>query len=96
MPMPKTTSIKPTHKALKKHYGALQSYRDDGVKHEGALETAFQPLLEETAKSHGWKLIPKQKLKVGKRTIFPDVTLGTCLEARHHRPSCLLTVVNHD
>jgi len=60
MPMPKATSIKPTHKALKKYYAALQSYRDDGVTHEGALETAFQRLLdEETAKSHGWKLIPK-------------------------------------
>ena len=75
MPMPKATSIKPTHKALKKYYAALQSYRDDGVTHEGALETAFQRLLEETAKSHGWKLIPKQKLKVGKQTIYPDGTL---------------------
>jgi hypothetical protein len=34
MPMPKATSIKPTHKALKKYYAALQSYRDDGVTHE--------------------------------------------------------------
>ena len=75
MPMPKSTSIKPTHKAFKKYYAALQSYRDDGVTHEGALETAFQRLLEETAKSHHWKLIPKQRLKVGKLTIFPDGTL---------------------
>ena len=53
--MPKATSIKPTHKALKKYYAALQSYRDHQVTHEGALETAFQRLLEETAKSHGWR-----------------------------------------
>ncbi len=80
--MPKATSIKPTHKALKKYYAALQSYRDDGVTHEGALETAFQRLLEETAKSHGWKLIPKQKLKVGKQTIYPDGTLRDLFNMR--------------
>src|SRR5947209_7801086 len=28
MPMPKATTIKPTHKALKKYYAALQSFRD--------------------------------------------------------------------
>ena len=63
--MPKPTTIKPTHKALKRYYAALQSYRDHQVTHEGALETAFQRLLEETGKSHGWRLVPKQKLKVG-------------------------------
>ncbi len=80
--MPKATTIKPTHKALKKYYAALQSYRDHQVTHEGALETAFQRLLEETAKSHGWKLIPKQKLKVGKQTIYPDGTLRDIFNMR--------------
>jgi hypothetical protein len=55
--MPKATSIKPTHKALKKYYAALQGYRDHQVTHEGALETAFQRLLEETGKSYGWRLV---------------------------------------
>lgn len=73
--MPRPALIKPTHKAVKQYYAALQSYRDHKVTHEGALETAFQRLLEDTAKSQGWKLIPKQKLKVGKRTLFPDGTL---------------------
>src|SRR6266446_4641529 len=82
MPMPKATTIKPTHKALKKYYAALQSFRDHQVTHEGALETAFQRLLEETAKSHGWRLIPKQKLKVGKHTIFPDGTLRDFFDIR--------------
>jgi hypothetical protein len=93
MPMPKSTLIKPTHKALKKYYATLQSFRDDHVTHEGALETAFQRLLEETAKSHHWKLIPKQRLKVGKHTIFPDGTLrdfydmrcGFCLRVKGYR-----------
>jgi predicted helicase len=74
--------IKPTHKAIKHYYAALQSYRDDHVEHEGALETAFQRLLDETARPHGWKLIPKQKLKVGKHTIFPDGTLRDLFNMR--------------
>jgi hypothetical protein len=73
--MPRTTVIKPTHKAIQQYYQALQSYSEHHVKHEGALETAFQRLLADTAKPHGWTLIPKQKLRVGKKNIFPDGTL---------------------
>jgi hypothetical protein len=80
--MPGPSPVKPTHKAIKRYYAALQSYRDDKVTHEGALETAFGRLLEETAKPHGWKLIPKQKLKVGKHTIFPDGTLRDLFNMR--------------
>ena len=80
--MPKPSAIKPTHKAVKQYYAALQSYRDHRVTHEGALETAFGRLLEETAKSHGWKLIPKQRLKVGKSTIAPDGTLRDLFNMR--------------
>lgn len=57
--MPKTTVIKPTHKAIQQYYQALQTYGEHHVKHEGALETAFQRLLAYTAKPHGWTLIPK-------------------------------------
>jgi predicted helicase len=80
--MPKTASIKPTHKPIKQYYAALQSYREHKVTHEGALETAFQHLLDETAKTHGWKLIPKQKLKVGKHTLYPDGTLRDIFNMR--------------
>ena len=80
--MPKSASIKPTHKAVKHYYAALQSYRNHQVTHEGALETAFGRLLEETAKSHGWKLIPKQRLKVGKSSIAPDGTFRDLFNMR--------------
>jgi len=73
--MPHPALVKPTHKAIQQYYAALQSYREHNVTHEGALETAFQRLLEETARAHTWKLIPKQRLKVGKQTLFPDGTL---------------------
>ncbi len=67
--------IKPTHKAIQRYYQALQTYREYQVKHEGAVETAFQRLLADTAPAHGWTLIPKQKLTVGKKNIYPDGTL---------------------
>src|SRR5713101_5637371 len=80
--MPKPSSIKPTHKAVKQYYAALQSYRNHQVTHEGAFETAFGRLLEETAKAHGWKLIPKQRLKVGKSSVAPDGTLRDLFNMR--------------
>ena len=57
--MPVSGRIKPTDKSIKTYYAALQGYSDEQVTHEGATETAFQHLLAETAKLHGWFLIPK-------------------------------------
>ena len=49
--MPKKPK-KPYAKAIKQYHEALKTYRDQGVKHEGAVETAFQRLLEQIAKLH--------------------------------------------
>src|SRR5712692_6017497 len=80
--MPKATVLKPTHKAIKDYYATLQSYLEHQGTHERALETAFLRLLEETAKPHGWKLIPKQRIKVGKSSIAPDGTLRDLFNMR--------------
>ncbi len=64
--------IKPSHKAIHAYYEALKSYSAQQVEHEGALETAFSRLLADTARPHGWTLIPKMSLKVGSKTIIPD------------------------
>ena len=71
--------IKPTHKAIKQYYQSLKDYSDQKVIHEGALETAFGRLLADIAKLHHCALIPKNKLKVGKHTIFPDGTVRETL-----------------
>lgn len=73
--MPTTGTIKPTHKALQSYYAALQAYSDQQVTHEGAVETAFQQLLGETAKSHGWSLVPKLSIKRGGKSLIPDGTV---------------------
>jgi predicted helicase len=73
MPVPGT--IKPKHKAIVEYHQALRAYSDRHVTHEGALETAFQRLLSETARPHGWFLTPKRSLRVKGKHIIPDGTL---------------------
>ena len=73
--MSNAAHLKPTHKAIQQYYQALQSYAEHQVEHEGALETAFQRLLADTARTHGWTLIPKQKYVAGKHHLYPDGTL---------------------
>ncbi len=51
-------ALKPNHKAIQTYYETLRTYADQHVEHEGALETAFSQLLHNTAKPHGWTLIP--------------------------------------
>jgi hypothetical protein len=63
--MPAAGQIKPSDKALKAYYATLQEYSDGEISHEGAVETAFQRLLADTARSHGWMLVPKLLFKRG-------------------------------
>ena len=77
--MVRSTLLKPSHKAIKAYYQALAVYHERGVNQKGALETAFGRLLNDTAKADGWTLIPKEKLKVGTHTIFPDGSLHDVL-----------------
>jgi hypothetical protein len=70
-----TASIKPNHKAVSAYYETLRAYGEQRVTHEGALETAFQRLLADTARTRGWTLVPKQSMKRALKTIIPDGTL---------------------
>ncbi len=79
--MAKSPIVKPTHKAIKQYYQALQSYSDQGVSHEGATETAFSRLLADVAHMHHCSLIPKLKYRVGSKNIYPDGTIKDALFA---------------
>src|SRR5690348_9713608 len=70
--------IKPTQKTIREYYQTLRDYGARGVRHEGALETAFQRLLADTARRSGWTLIPKQRVRLNGTSVFPD---GTLLDA---------------
>ncbi len=66
--------IKPTHKAIKSYYKALEAYAHQDVDHELAVRSAFQNLLDETGRAFGWTLIPELSEKAEGKTIRPDGT----------------------
>lgn len=68
-------AIKPAHKAIQKYHETLAEFLAGKVAHEGATRFAFQTLVHETCRSHGWNLIPEERTKVGGKTVIPDGTL---------------------
>src|SRR5438128_5065844 len=56
-------SIKPTHKAVADYYEALSKFEKLGVKHEGAVRSAFEALLQHCARQVGHVFIPAYELK---------------------------------
>ncbi|MBN1517648.1 N-6 DNA methylase [Candidatus Sumerlaeota bacterium] len=69
-----SASISP--KAIRDYYATLRRYEKEGVKHEGALRSAFQDLLTTTARTHKWVLIPELSAHSAEgRSIRPDGTL---------------------
>jgi len=59
-----TPQFKPSHQPIKEYYAALDGYRGHDVSHELAVKTAFQRLLEVTARKHDWHLVPEQAATV--------------------------------
>ena len=60
--MPSLT-LKPTHKAVTAYYASLAKFAKLGVKHETAVRSAFQELLEHCARQFDWKLVPEYRIK---------------------------------
>lgn len=69
------TPVRPTDPAIKAYHAALSAFAAHAADHEGATETAFSRLLADTARPHGWTLIPKKGMKAGGKQIYPDGTL---------------------
>ena len=66
-------NLKPAHKSVAAYYAALAQFERLGVKHEGAVRTAFQALLEHCARQAGRTLIPEYRLKrKGGTALEPD------------------------
>ena len=66
--------IRPTDKAIKGYYAALEAYRQQDVGHETAVSTAFQSLLDQLGRHFGWTLIPQLADTTAGRSIRPDGT----------------------
>jgi predicted helicase len=66
-------TLKPTHKSVKAYYEVLAQFDKLGVKHEGAVRSAFQNLLEYCARQVGRTLVPEYQLKrKGGKPLEPD------------------------
>lgn len=65
--------FKSSHPAIAAYHEALRGYAAQKVRHEGALRSAFQNLLADTARVVHWQLIPD--LSDRRRAIRPDGTL---------------------
>ena len=68
-------AIKPEHKAIRHYYERLRELADQQVGHESAVRSAFQVLLTDVAREHGWTLIPELSARAAGATIRPDATL---------------------
>ncbi len=56
-------TLKPNHKAIKAYYESLKQFGSLKVKHETAVRSAFQSLLESCCKQADWKLVPEYSIK---------------------------------
>ena len=66
-------NIKPSHKPIKQYYAELQEYDSIGAKHEGAVRTAFQNLLQHYSRQADLILVcEKTHYTPEKRRITPD------------------------
>ena len=66
-------NIKPTHKPIKQYYAELQEYDSIGAKHEGAVRTAFQNLLQHYSRQADLILVcEKTHYTPEQKRIVPD------------------------
>lgn len=73
--------LKPNHKAVQAYYDSLAKFAKLGVKHEGAVRTAFDALLDHCAGSFDWKLVPGFAIpRKGAKPLFVD---GALVDGMH-------------
>jgi len=78
----KSATVKPTHKPVKQYYQALEEFAAQGVRHEMAVRSAFQHLLEDTGRRFGWTLIAELSFEGRKGRVQPDGTFRDDFQMR--------------
>ena len=69
-------NLKPTHKPVEDYYAALAQFEQLEVRHEGAVRSAFQSLLQGCARQFNWTLVPEHSMTVRRnRRIVVDGAL---------------------
>ena len=55
-------NLRPTHKPVEDYYAALAQFEQLEVRHEGAVRSAFQSLLQNCARQFDWTLVPEHSM----------------------------------
>lgn len=64
--------ISPAHRVIREYRRAMEELRAQGVEHELGLRPAFQNLLHDSARLHGWSFIAEQEARAGGHRVRPD------------------------
>ena len=70
-------NLKPNHKAIRDYYATLREYEQQGIRHEGAVSSPFDTLLQICAKQLNATLVPQYPLRTtaGKRIVIDGVVI---------------------
>ena len=70
-------NLKPNHKAIRDYYATLQEYQQHGIRHEGAVSSPFDTLLQSCAKQLNATLVPQYPLRTtaGNRIVIDGVVI---------------------
>ena len=70
-------NLKPSHKAIRDYYTTLQQYAQQGIRHEGAVSSPFDTLLQACAKQVNATLVPQYAMRApkGNRIVIDGVVL---------------------
>ena len=70
-------NLKSNHKAIRDYYATLQQYEQQGIRHEGAVSSPFDTLLQSCAKQINATLVPQYPLRTvaGNRIVIDGVIL---------------------
>ena len=70
-------NLKPNHKAIRDYYTTLQQYEQYAIRHEGAVSSPFDTLLQTCAKQISATLVPQYAMRTpkGNRIVIDGVVL---------------------
>ena len=69
-------NLRPTHKIVRDYYSELDQFDRLGARHEGAVRSAFQSLLQGCARQFDWTLVPEHSMTgIQNRRIVVDGVL---------------------
>ena len=77
IPTMRQLNLKPNHKAIRDYYATLEQYAEQGIRHEGAVSSPFDTLLQTCAKQVNATLVPQYPLRTvaGNRIVIDGAVL---------------------